>query len=68
MNGRVTEETTYLGDAVVKKVDAIVVLVTCKSKPEARRIVTALVAKRLAACGNILESRADVDLSLEAKG
>lgn len=39
-----------------KKVEAIVVLVTCKSKFEARRIATALVKKRLAACGNILES------------
>jgi periplasmic divalent cation tolerance protein len=53
---RVTEETTCAGDAVAKKVDAIVVLVTCKSKAEARKIVTALVEKRLAACGNILES------------
>jgi periplasmic divalent cation tolerance protein len=41
---------------VAKKVDAIMVLVTCKSKGEARRIVLALVEKRLAACGNILES------------
>ena len=41
---------------MAKKVDAIVVLVTCKSKREARKIVTALVQKRLAACGNILES------------
>jgi len=41
---------------MTKKVDAIVVLVTCKSKAEARRIVTALVMKRLVACGNILES------------
>lgn len=39
-----------------KKVDAIVVLVTCKSKIEAGRIVTALVKKRLSACGNILEA------------
>jgi len=42
---------------VTKKVDAIVVLVTCKSKSEARRIVTSLVEKRLAACGNILQWR-----------
>jgi periplasmic divalent cation tolerance protein len=42
---------------VAKKVNAIVVLVTCKSKGEARRIVTSLVEKRLAACGNILEWR-----------
>jgi len=41
---------------VAKRVDAIVVLVTCKSKGEARKIVTTLVEKRLAACGNILES------------
>jgi periplasmic divalent cation tolerance protein len=53
---RVTEETTCSGDAVAKKVEAIVALVTCKSKVEARRIVTALVKKRLAACGNILEA------------
>jgi periplasmic divalent cation tolerance protein len=56
VNARVTEETTRTGDAVAKKVDAIVVLVTCKSKSEAQRIVTALVEKHLAACGNILES------------
>ena len=41
---------------MAKKVDVIVVLVTCKSKGEARKIVTALVKKRLVACGNILES------------
>ena len=41
---------------MAKKVDVIVVLVTCKSKGEARKIVMALVKKRLAACGNILES------------
>ena len=41
---------------MAKKVDVIVVLVTCKSKGEARKIVMALVEKRLAACGNILES------------
>jgi periplasmic divalent cation tolerance protein len=51
---RVTEETTRKGSGVAKKVDAILVLVTCKSKAEARRIATALVKKRLAACGNIL--------------
>jgi periplasmic divalent cation tolerance protein len=56
VNARVTEETTCLGDAVAKKVDVIVVLVTCKSNSEAQRIVSALVTKRLAACGNILES------------
>jgi periplasmic divalent cation tolerance protein len=50
----VPEDTTSEGDAVAKKVDTIVVLVTCKSKAEARRIVTALVEKRLAPCGNIL--------------
>jgi periplasmic divalent cation tolerance protein len=52
----VPEETTCAGDDVAKNVDAIVVLVTCKSRAEARKIVTALVEKRLAACGNILES------------
>jgi periplasmic divalent cation tolerance protein len=41
---------------VAKKVDVIVVLVTCKSQGEARKIVMAVVEKRLAACGNILES------------
>ena len=41
---------------MAKKSDAIVVLVTCKSKTEARGIVSALVEKRLAACGNILET------------
>jgi periplasmic divalent cation tolerance protein len=35
--------------------DKIVVLVTCGSAREARRIARALVEKRLAACGNILE-------------
>ena len=42
---------------MAKKSDAIVVLTTCKSKSEAQRIVTALVEKHLAACGNILEWR-----------
>lgn len=41
---------------MAKRVDAVVVLVTCKSKSEARRIVATLVKKRLAACGNILET------------
>jgi len=41
---------------VVKKVDVVLVLVTCKSRAEARRIVTSLVRKRLAACGNIVGS------------
>jgi periplasmic divalent cation tolerance protein len=36
--------------------DKIVVLVTCGSAKEARRIARALVEKRLAACGNILEA------------
>jgi periplasmic divalent cation tolerance protein len=58
VNARVTEETTYAGEAVAKKGDAIVLLVTCKSKSEASRIVTSLVEKRLAACGNILDWRA----------
>ena len=51
-----TDVTTQKGIAVAKKTDAIVVLVTCKSKAEARRIAMALVKKRLAACGNILQS------------
>jgi periplasmic divalent cation tolerance protein len=36
--------------------DKVVVLVTCGSAKEARRIARALVEKRLAACGNILEA------------
>lgn len=36
-------------------IDKIVVLVTCASATEARKIARALVEKRLAACGNILE-------------
>jgi periplasmic divalent cation tolerance protein len=57
VNACVTDVTTGKGIAVAKKIDAIVVLVTCKSKAEARCIVTSLVEKRLAACGNILEWR-----------
>jgi periplasmic divalent cation tolerance protein len=56
VNWCVTEETTRKGIAVAKKIDAIVVLVTCKSKAEARRIATAMVKRRLAACGNILDA------------
>jgi periplasmic divalent cation tolerance protein len=36
--------------------DKIVVLVTCASAKEARRIARALVEARLAACGNVLEA------------
>lgn len=36
--------------------DKIVVLVTCGSAREARRIARALVEKRLAACGNMVEA------------
>jgi len=36
--------------------DAIVILVTCSSRAEAKRIAAALVAKRLAACGNIVNA------------
>jgi len=36
--------------------DKIVVLVTCASAKEARRIARALVEVRLAACGNVLEA------------
>jgi periplasmic divalent cation tolerance protein len=36
--------------------DKIVVLVTCGSREEARRIAHSLVKDRLAACGNILEA------------
>jgi periplasmic divalent cation tolerance protein len=36
--------------------DKIVVLVTCGSAKEARKIARALVERRLAACGNILEA------------
>ncbi|HUJ32248.1 MAG TPA: divalent-cation tolerance protein CutA [Candidatus Acidoferrum sp.] len=35
--------------------DKIVVLVTCGSAKEARKIARTLVEKRLAACGNVLE-------------
>ena len=41
---------------MAKNIDAIVVLVTCKAKAEARRIINSLVEKRLAACGNIVRS------------
>jgi periplasmic divalent cation tolerance protein len=41
---------------MAKKIEAIVVLVTCGSRSEACRIVSTLVKKRLVACGNILES------------
>jgi periplasmic divalent cation tolerance protein len=37
--------------------DKIVVLVTCGSAKEARRIARALVENQLAACGNILEAQ-----------
>jgi periplasmic divalent cation tolerance protein len=56
VNSGVTDVTTRKGISVAMKIDAIVVLVTCKSKAEARRIAMALVKKRLAACGNIFES------------
>jgi len=39
---------------MANKVRAIVVLVTCKSPAEARRITSVLVRKRLAACGSFL--------------
>jgi periplasmic divalent cation tolerance protein len=57
VNARVTDVTTRKGIAMAKKVDAILVLVTCKSKSEGKRIVTSLVEKHLAACGNILQWR-----------
>jgi periplasmic divalent cation tolerance protein len=57
VNARVTDVTTRKGIAMAKKVDAIVVLVVCKSKSEAKRIVTSLVEKHLAACGNIMQGR-----------
>jgi len=50
----VLEEVTRAGGNMPNKVRAIVVLVTCKSSLEARRIALALVRKRLAACGNLL--------------
>ncbi len=40
-----------------RKVDTIVVFVTCASAAEARRIATSLVRNRLAACGNVCGSR-----------
>jgi periplasmic divalent cation tolerance protein len=36
--------------------DKIVVLVTCESAKQARTIARTLVARRLAACGNVIES------------
>ena len=39
---------------MANKGKAIVVLVTCKSPAEARRIVRAVVTRRLAACGNVI--------------
>src|SRR5579863_1276691 len=36
--------------------DKIVVLVTCSSAGQARKIARALVERRLAACGNVLEA------------
>ncbi|MFZ0821877.1 MAG: divalent-cation tolerance protein CutA [Candidatus Acidiferrales bacterium] len=39
-----------------RKVNAIVVLVTCASSAESRRIASSLVKKRLAACGNVCGS------------
>ncbi len=36
-----------------RNVEVIVVLVTCASPAEARRIANSLVMKRLAACGNV---------------
>jgi periplasmic divalent cation tolerance protein len=36
--------------------DKIIVLVTCRSRGEARKIARALIDQRLAACANILES------------
>jgi periplasmic divalent cation tolerance protein len=36
--------------------DKIVVLITCRSTGQARRIARALVTARLAACGNVLEA------------
>lgn len=38
---------------MTEKIDAIVVLVTCASSAEARRIAMSLVKMQLAACGNI---------------
>jgi periplasmic divalent cation tolerance protein len=52
---RVLEEITCAGDVVSKKTEVILVVMTCKSRTEARQIVTSLVEKRLAACGNIVE-------------
>jgi periplasmic divalent cation tolerance protein len=49
----VLEEVTRAGGNMANKFRAIVVLVTCKSPAEARRIALALVRKRLAACGNL---------------
>jgi periplasmic divalent cation tolerance protein len=40
----------------MKMTDKIVVLVTCESAKQARAIARALVERRLAACGNVVES------------
>ena len=47
--------------------DKIVVLVTCGSLREGRRIGRALVEARLAACVNVVQTPGRVDLSLEGK-
>jgi uncharacterized protein involved in tolerance to divalent cations len=36
-----------------RKVDAVIVFVTCPSASEAKRIAKSLLEKRLAACGNV---------------
>ncbi len=42
-----------------KKEEYAVVLVTCSSRAEARRIARAAVTRRLAACANLLEARVE---------
>ena len=47
--------------------DKIVVLVTCSSAKEARKIARGLVERRLVACANILRVARGVDLPVEGK-
>ena len=41
---------------MARKMDARIVLVTCASRPEARKIANAVVTAKLAACVNILSA------------
>ncbi len=52
---------------MAKKVEAIVVLVTCKSKAEARKIVMALVKNRIGGVRKYFGVAGDFDLSVEGE-